>query len=191
MNLITILVAGAAVLAAAAPHAASAQTVVPVAKFDSIELSTGGQVTVRHGPVQRVTLVRGSTDYTEIRVDREGSLVIQTCNDRCPRRYDMEIEVVTPRIEAVAVSAGGSIKVLPGFPRQRTVAASVHAGGQVDLRGLAVADAAASVNGGGSLMVRADRTLAASVNGGGDIRYWGDPKVTAAINGGGLVREGR
>jgi hypothetical protein len=189
MNMLSRILTAAALLAVAAP--AAAQEVVPLGRFDSIQLNGGGSVRLRHGPVQRVTLIRGSTRYSHVRVEgRERELVIDACNGRCPRRYDLEIEIVTPDVAAVAVNGGGEIVVASGFPRQESVAAAVNGGGAIDLRALPVREAAASVHGGGSLKVRPAASLAASVMGGGEIRYWGNPEVASSINGGGLVRRG-
>jgi hypothetical protein len=182
-------VMAAALLGIAAP--AAAQEVVPLGRFDSIQLNGGGSIRLRHGPVQRVTLIRGSTRYSHVRVQGgERELVIDACNGRCPRGYDLEIEIVTPDVAAVAVNGGGEIVVASGFPRQESVAAAVNGGGAIDLRALPVREAAASVHGGGSLKVRPATSLAASIMGGGEIRYWGNPEVATSINGGGLVRRG-
>ncbi|HEV2746864.1 MAG TPA: DUF2807 domain-containing protein [Allosphingosinicella sp.] len=179
----------AALLAGAAP--ATAQEMVPLPKFKSIELNGGGSVLLRHGPVQRVTIRSGSTQFTEMRVSgRDRRLVIDACNARCPRRYDLKIEIVTPEVEAVSVNGGGEIAAAGGFPRQASVAAAVHGGGEIDLRALPVREAAAAVDGGGRLLVRPDESLAAAVNGGGEILYWGDPEVASSIDGGGVVRKG-
>lgn len=180
-----------ALLAVAAPSAA--QEVVPLPHFDGVELRGGGEVKLTYGPVQKVTIQSGSSEFTRIRViDRPtGRLVIDACNERCPRHYDLKIEIQTPDIDAVSVHGGGAITASAGFPRQKNVAVAVHGGGIVDLRSVAVGDVAAAVHGGGKLMIRADGNLAASVNGGGLINYWGDPRVVTSINGGGIVSPGR
>ena len=54
---LTLLIAAATLVAA--PAIATAQTVVPVDKFDAVELHGGGMITIRQGPVQRVTIVHG------------------------------------------------------------------------------------------------------------------------------------
>jgi hypothetical protein len=178
-------------LSAAAPAA----EVVPLPRFQSIELNGGGRVVIRHGAAQRVTILNGSSDYTGIRVvrrSREGSnrLVIQACNARCPQHYILRIEIVTPDVSAVAINGGGEILVDPGFPPEEDLAAAVDGGGAIDLRALPARNVAASVSGGGALLVNARDSLAASINGGGAIRYWGNPTVSSSIDGGGIVRRG-
>lgn len=197
------LKSAATILATLLASPAAAQT-LPLAEFDSIELNGGGTVDLRYGPVQRVTLAEGSTEYTRIRVkgrevrrsgrstvvDDGGRLVIDACNQRCPRRYHLRVVIETPDIDAVAVKGGGEIVAASGFPQQESVAAAVHGGGEIDLRALAVTDVAGAVHGGGRLLVRPQAALAASVNGGGEILYWGNPSVVTSINGGGGVRRG-
>ncbi len=182
-----------ALLAALVPFVlaapAGAQTVVPAAHFDSVGLEGGGHVTIKYGAVQSVTILKGSTQYTTITV--EGSdLKIQACNRDCPNRYDLEIEIVTPSIDGVAISGGGHIESTGDFPHQGKVTAAVQGGGDVDLRSIDAADASAAVNGGGKIEIKAEKALTAAVNGGGHISYWGAASVTSIINGGGHVAKG-
>jgi hypothetical protein len=185
------------VLLATLPAQASiAAETVALPRFEEIGLRGGGTVVIRAGPVQRVTLVEGSSSQTGLRVEPNGQsgagrLVIDACKSRCPSGYRLRIEIVTPDISAVAVNGGGRIDVAVGFKPRRHVAAAVNGGGQIDLRAFPARDVAAAVNGGGRLQVMATGSLAASVNGGGAIHYWGDPQVASSIRGGGAVTKGR
>jgi len=78
-----------AVLAFAAP--AFAAEVVPVPQFRSVELRGGGALTVVPGPVERVTIVEGSSQFTHMRVEADGKLRIDTCDERCPRTYRLRV----------------------------------------------------------------------------------------------------
>jgi Putative auto-transporter adhesin, head GIN domain len=180
-----------AAFAALLATAASAQTVVPVGHFDSVELRGGGHVTFHYGAQQRVTLVKGSTQYTGFAIRDGRKLVIDACNGDCPMVYDLDIEITTPDIGAVAVKGGGHIDVAPGFPAQDRIVAAVDGGGHIDTRNIDAESATAAVDGGGKIEIRAEKGLTASVDGGGRIRYAGHPAVTTAIDGGGSVeREG-
>ncbi len=174
-------------LAIAAVPAIAAETVL-VPAFQSVELRGGGDVVYSRGPVQRVIVVSGSTQFTGFRVDGRRKLAIDACNARCPQHYDLRIEIESPTIPDSAVQGGGAITAAPGFGPQANVAVAVDGGGQIDLRSTRIADVAASVAGGGKLLIGPSASLAAAVNGGGEIRYAGDPQVTTAINGGGIVR---
>jgi hypothetical protein len=171
---------------------AYAATTVPAQHFDSVELRGGGNVVFKHGPTQTVRILNGSTQYTHIHADAEESrkLIIDACDRDCPHHYDLDIEIETPEIPAVAISGGGAIESTGGFPSQHAVTAAVHGGGRIDLRSIDAADATAAVDGGGSISVKAADGLTAAVNGGGKIRYWGNPRVTEAVNGGGNVSRG-
>jgi Putative auto-transporter adhesin, head GIN domain len=162
-------------------------TVVPVGHFDSVSLSGGGHIVLRYGTAERVTLLKGSTQYTHIYVENGRDLKIEACNTDCPMQYDLEIEVVMPRVAAVAISGGGHIESAPGFPTQGMITAAIHGGGSIDIHAIDAADATAAVNGGGRIRLHSDKHLTAAVNGGGSIGYWGAPEVTSAINGGGSV----
>jgi hypothetical protein len=161
--------------------------VVPVGQFDSVGLHGGGHVVLHYGATERVTLLKGSTQYTHVFVENGHSLRIDTCNGSCPMQYDLEIEIVMPRVTAVAIMGGGHIESAPGFPAQGTIAAAIHGGGNIDIRAIDATDATAVVDGGGRIRLHSDRGLTAAVNGGGSIGYSGTPEVTSAINGGGSI----
>ena len=176
----------AAVAVAAAPAIATAQNVVPLPKCESVELNGVGDVVIRQGPVQRVTLRRGSTEYTKLDV-RGGKLVIRACDWHCPFRYDLEVEIETPEIGGASVNGGGDITAEGPFRPQGAVSAAVRGGGKIDLQAVKAASASAAVSGGGRIVVAAQNNLSAAVNGGGSIRYLGQPAVNTAIHGGGSV----
>src|SRR4051794_41182646 len=94
----------AAALAASAPALAVEPVAVPA--FRAIQLHGGGIVTITPAPVQRVTLLEGSTQFTRVQVDREGKLRIDTCNEQCPRNYRLRVQIETPRIMGLGVNGG-------------------------------------------------------------------------------------
>jgi len=172
------------------PLAASASQTIPVGPFQSVELHGGGHVTLRHGDSQRVTLIAGNTQCTDIHIESGGRLVIAAHNRGCPGRYDLDVEVVTPNIEGVAISGGGEIETASGFGAQPMLSAAISGGGDIDVRSVEASTVHAAVSGGGDVRVRAQKALTAAVNGGGSITYWGHPNVTSAVNGGGSVERG-
>ena len=112
-----ILLVAVAVIAFASP--AFAVEVVPVPQFRSVELRGGGVVTVVPGPAERVTIIEGSSQYTRLRVERDGKLTIDSCDERCPRLYRLRIEIQSPGVPDLAVSGGGGITTKGGFRPQR------------------------------------------------------------------------
>jgi hypothetical protein len=179
-----------AALALAAP--ASAATVIPVAHFNALELHGGGEVTLKYGPVQRVTLIAGDTKYSVIEV-KNGRLEVTPCRSwwDCPRQYDFKVEIVTPSLSAVSVHGGGELTSEGKFPVQHTLALSVHGGGDVDLRSMPAETVSAEVHGGGDLQTSVSQSLSASVYGGGDLTYWGHPaQLAVATHGGGSINRG-
>jgi hypothetical protein len=172
---------------------ASAQQVVPVGPFDSIELEGGGHVVVQPGDVQRVKLVQGSLAYTRFTVDGEHKLRIRACdnnNNDCPHHYDLKVEITTPRVDALAISGGGAIESAGNFAPARHLALAIEGGGTIDARSLDAERAEAAIDGGGVIKLRAHGELTAAIDGGGEIRYWGNPHVTQAIDGGGEIERG-
>lgn len=174
-------------LLAAAP--VLAQT-VRVAPFDKIELEGGGHVVVRYGAVQQVRIVSGSPAVTRFVTDESRKLRIEACNQDCPRHYNLQIVITTPRIDGLGVSGGGAIEGIGRFPPPRRLSLGVEGGGTVDARALNAQNVSAGVDGGGVIRLRATGRLTAAINGGGHISYRGNPEVTQAINGGGSVERG-
>jgi hypothetical protein len=173
------------------PATAFAAEVVPLGHFDAVGLEGGGHVTVKYGPQQRVTLLKGSSQYTRLRVEHGHSLNIAACNERCPHQYDLEIEIETPVLEAAAISGGGDIVARGGFPNAESFSAAVNGGGDIDARAVSARTVHAAVSGGGGIHVTATATLNAAVSGGGEIVYSGNPQVNEAVNGGGSVERAR
>ncbi len=175
-------------LAVSAP--AVATELVPVPPFRSVELRGGGNVEVVPGPVQRVTIVDGSSRFTRFRIERDGQLKIDTCNEQCPRLYHLRIQIQSPRVPDLAISGGGAIAVQGGFRPQSQLSVAIEGGGKIYGRAVEATDVSAAVNGGGEISVHPRATLSAAVHGGGAIRYSGNPQVTTAIAGGGQVGPG-
>jgi hypothetical protein len=169
---------------------ALAAEVVPMTGFRSVELRGGGYVTVVPGAAQRVIIVEGSSQFTHMRVEPDGRLRIDACDERCPGHYRLQIEIQSPQVPALAVSGGGQITTSGGFGPQQHLAVAVNGGGRIDVRQVEAANVSAAVNGGGELLVRPRSSLSAAINGGGHVRYWGNPAVSSAIRGGGNVSAG-
>ncbi|MBS0334913.1 MAG: DUF2807 domain-containing protein [Proteobacteria bacterium] len=185
-NLLAVAALAAAPIAAA-PMSAVAQTVVPVEKFTSVDLHGGGTITIRQGPVQRVTLVRGDPDRARFRV-RDGHLVMSPCEGVCwgPHRFEVEIE--TPVLNGAEIHGGGQITAHGAFPPQGAVEAAIMGGGLIDLKDVPAQSATAAIHGGGRILVAGRDSVQASIFGGGSIRYVGHPpSVSSSIHGGGSI----
>lgn len=203
MKAYRIMIAAAAFPLALAAQPAGAQTVIDVPQFQSLQLRAGGRVIVRHGPIQRVTLVRGSLDKTSIAVDdgsdqRRGNSTFRNAPDRLVisarpgnhRDYDLLVEIVTPDIDAVAIEGGGTIAAEGDFPDRPAFAAAITGGGRIDIRAIDANSVSAAIRGGGEISTRPETALSAAIMGGGIIRYWGEPQKSIAVQGGGSVVRG-
>lgn len=169
---------------------ASAETPIPVGAFDAIELRGGGEVVVRHGREQRVTLLSGDPNLASFEVDSDGDLVIRPCRRSC-RNQNLRVEVVTPELDAVAIHGGGVIRTEGAFPARGSLALAVNGGGILDARAIRADSVATAINGGGRIRTSPARSLAASIRGGGAVTYTGDPRTVVSINGGGTVSRDR
>jgi len=187
MRFVNALAVTALTVTALAAAPAFAAETVSLPHFSNIQLRGGGHVTVRHGAAQSVTLVKGSQEYTRLHMRDGRELVIDACDKRCPSRYDLEIDIVTPDISGVAIDGGGEIEAQSGFPAQDSISVAVNGGGDIDLHAIKAAAAHAAVNGGGKIELTAEHQLNAAVAGGGEIVYHGNPQVNEAVQGGGSV----
>jgi hypothetical protein len=160
---------------------------VPVQNFRSVELRGGGTVDLVPGPVERFTILEGTSQVTHMRVDNDGKLVIDTCNEHCPPGYRLRVQIQSKHVPDLAIAGGGVMVAQGGFAPQAHLSAAVNGGGRIDARSLEAASVSAAVNGGGELLVRPRSSLSAAVNGGGHVRYWGNPATSVAIRGGGGV----
>src|SRR4029079_18762077 len=134
-------------LAAAAPALATESISVPA--FRSVQLRGGGDVSLRPGPVQRVTIFEGSTSVTRFRVGRDGQLKIDVCDGNCPRNYHLRVDIQSPSAPDVAIAGGGLIRASGGFPAQRQLSAAISGGGKIDMLAVSAASVNAAVHGGG------------------------------------------
>jgi len=185
MNKLIVAAAALLPLAVAIPGA-TAQTPISVGRFDAIELRGGGDLVIRHGAQQRVTLLQGDRNLAGFDIERGRTLVIRPCRSSC-RNQRLRVEVVTPRIDAIAIHGGGTIRAEGAFPAEANLAVAIGGGGTLDARAITGTNVAAAINGGGLIRTSASRSLAAVISGGGTISYRGNPEKTVAINGGGTV----
>jgi len=183
------IVLAAALAVLSVPALAGQQ--VSLAPFQTVDMHGGVDVVLKHGDVQRVTLLKGTTQYTTLKVTN-GKLEITGCDFwRCPWGYESRVEIVTPKVVALDVHGGGDLIAQGSFPQQDKLSLNVHGGGDADVRAIPVRNVSAEVHGGGDLRVTAQQSLSGSVGGGGDVTYWGHPKeVNVATHGGGDISSG-
>ena len=164
------------------------QQTVPLAPFTSVELN-GVKAVLQYGSPQRVTLLKGSDDISLITVTDE-RLVIDKCRDKCPRGYELQVEIVTPLINSISVANGGRIESLGSFPLHTAMSLAVSQGGMIDARAISANNIAAAVNQGGRILAKPEMTMVASVRNGGVSTYWGNAQVTSSTQHGGAVTKG-
>ena len=189
-----IVMAGAAVLLLVSYGVASAsramQAPLKLAPFSAIESLNSGHVTLRPGSTQRVTMLKGSLEYTRVAVTERGVLVIEKCDVECPRGYELELEILVPSLARISLANGGRIQSLGSFPRQGELSVAVSHGGTIDVRSMVADRVTASVEQGGRILTVPEVRLLASVRQGGVITYWGKGKVSSSIEHGGVVNRG-
>src|SRR3982750_4468012 len=144
------------------PAPVQAATYISLPPFRSVQLRGGGNVIVVPGPVQRVSLVQGSTQFTKFSMREGGELRIDACDMRCPQNYDLKIRIESPHVPNAAIAGGGVISAAGGFAPQSQVSAAIHGGGKIDLRAVEANDVSAAINGGGEVLVHPRSVLSAA-----------------------------
>jgi len=160
-----------------------------LAPFTSVELDGGVKAVLQYGSPQRVKMLKGSGDVSSITVT-QARLVIDKCRDKCPRGYELHVEIVTPLITAISAANGGRIESRGNFPQQPAMSLAVSHGGTVDARTISANNITAAVAQGGRILANPQRTMVASVSNGGVITYWGNAQVTSSTQYGGAVTKG-
>jgi hypothetical protein len=116
--------------------------------------------------------------------------MIDKCSTKCPRGYELEIEIVVPDIAGISIADGGTIEGRGSFPRRAEMRVAIRDGGAIDIRSMKVDSVTASVDQGGLIFTRPHTTLIASIHQGGNITYWGEAQVTSSVQHGGVVTKG-
>lgn len=165
------------------------QQALSLAPFTAVELDGGVKAVLQYGSPQRVKMLKGSGDVSLITVTQE-RLVIDKCRDKCPRGYELHVEIVTPLITAISAANGGTIESRGEFPHQSAMSLAVSHGGTVDARAISANNITSAVSQGGRILAHPQMTMAASVSNGGVITYWGNAQVTSSTQHGGAVTKG-
>ncbi len=168
--------------------ASYAGTDVSVPHFFGISVHSGANVKLIYGPTQRVTLIRGDLRTGRIQVKDGKTLEISGCEGFCWGNHPFEVEVVTPKIDAVVAHRGADVKASGAFPRQLYLYVQAHSGADVDLSAVPADTADVVAHSGGEAHVKALWKLNAKAHSGGDIRYSGHPAhINSQANSGGEV----
>lgn len=166
---------------------AFAQQTLPLAHFDSVSATDGADVSIRHGAVQQVVILKGDTQTSRVEVEN-GRLIVETCRHMCPwNHYQLKVAITMPELKSVSVDDGAEIRAEGSFPAQATLAAKANDGGDLDLRAIPVAHADAKADDGGDIHIHATASLNASAIDGAEIKYSGRPQLNLRSDDGGEI----
>jgi len=169
--------------------AAFAGTDLSFPAFTGINLHGGGHVVLRHGAVQKVTVIKGDLKKADIHLDGK-TLDVSSCKGWCWNVAELVVEITSPAIDAMEVHGGGDLEAVGEFPHQPVLNVQVHGGGDLDARAIPADTVNASVHGGGDAKVKALTAINANVHGGGDLTYTGNPgQIRSETHGGGTIHK--
>jgi hypothetical protein len=152
-----------------------------------------GQAEVTIVPANRIDVRVQRDERRQVSIAYErGSIRITGCMSRCDPRALPRVQVAMPKVSALAVDFGGSVRVARGYPALRELAVAIDGSGLVDTLALDAQRVAVSVDGRGAARVRVRNSLAVSVEGPGRVLYAGSPPQVASSTrqGGRLERIG-
>lgn len=155
--------------------------------FTGIAVHGGGHVILHHGNVQRVTIIKGDLSKADLHLSGN-TLDISPCKNWCWNVSQFEVEIVSPKIEAIEAHGGGAVDATGDFPKQSVLSVQAHGGGAIDTRAIPAETVTAQAHGGGAIHVKALATISAQAHGGGTITYSGNPaQIAVQTHGGGAI----
>lgn len=167
--------------------AALAGTDLTFPAFTGISTHGGAAVVLRHGAVQRVTVVKGDLSKADIHLNGK-SLDISPCKAWCVNSGEFKVEIVSPRIEDIQAHGGGALKAEGDFPKQPMLNLQAHGGGAINVRAIPAETVHAQAHGGGVIKLQALSSIDAQANGGGVISFAGNPPhIISQSHGGGAI----
>ena len=147
--------------------------------FTGIAVHGGAHVILHHGAVQRVTVVKGDLGKADLHLTGGNTLDISPCKNWCWNTQEFEVDITSPKIDAVEAHGGGALEARGDFPRQPVLDLQAHGGGAIDTRAIPADTVNAQAHGGGAIRVRALNAINAQAHGGGAISYAGNPPHVA------------
>ena len=159
-----------------------------VAPFDRLILHGGGNVQVMF------------SDSYFLKVKRDGQCLVQVDYSVASRTLKINISresqdncntefyIGAPNLHTITQVGGGVLQLQPGFTTQDLFHYIMVDGGEANVSELSVNSFHASIHGGGTLQIHAEKELNGTIVDGGRITFTGNPKVSSSISGGGDIR---
>jgi len=153
---------------------ALAGTELKFAPFSGVSVHSGAHVILRHGAVQRVTVVKGDLGKADLHVSGN-TLDISPCKNWCWHVQELEVEIVSPKIDNVVAHSGGALQASGDFPKQASLHLTAHSGGSIETNAIPAENVNALAHSGGSIQLKVLSNLEALAHSGGAISYTGNP----------------
>ena len=168
-----------------------AGTEVKFAPFSGISIHSGGHVILRHGTVQRVTVVKGDLSKADLHITGGNTLDISPCKTWCWHVGYFEVEIVSPKIDNVVAHSGGALRASGEFPKQASLQLTAHSGGAIETLAIPVDNVTALAHSGGAIQLKVLSSLEATAHSGGAINYTGNPPhlVVQSHSGGSISKD--
>jgi hypothetical protein len=158
-----------------------------VDEFNKIVIAGGGNLYIYYSDKQSIN-VKSKNDCDEmVDVSVSSKTLYIHVNDTDVNHCDITIDVSAPSIIELVQNGGGNVFIRKGFNPQDSFLCKIYGGGNMDVSELSVNSSVASIEGGGVILLNAEKQLKGNISGGGAIKYTGDPKVMSSVTGGGSV----
>jgi hypothetical protein len=157
------------------------------APFSAINAHGGARVVLRHGKIQRVTILEGNIAKGDVHLSGK-TLEISACRMWCVNTQTFLVEIVSPQIDVITAHTGGAVEAKGDFPKQPNLRLSAHTGGAIDAAAIPTVAVRANAHTGGAIQLKALDSIQASAYAGGMIHYSGEPAhISSSSYAGGAV----
>lgn len=160
-----------------------------VKDFSEIVIDGGGNLYVYHSDAATVSVNAGKSCLDEIDVSVSEKTLHVILPDTKAEGCHFTIYVGVPVLNKLVQRGGGNVVLQEGFERTNAFYCEIEGGGNIDASRLLVKSFFASINGGGTLSLNAEKELHGKIVNGGFMEYAGDPVLQSDVTGGGVIKK--
>jgi hypothetical protein len=160
-----------------------------VGEFNKIVTYGGGNLQIQYSDKYTVQVHTSNACFQLVEISVSSKTLKIEVKDSREGICDFTIYVGVPVVDEIIQNGGGNIVLKEGFRPTNLFQCKINGGVDINLLKLPVDSFSASIQGGGHIVLHAEKELEGTISGGGLIEYAGDPKVTRSISGGGTIRK--
>jgi hypothetical protein len=158
-------------------------------EFNKIIIHGGGNLQIHHSGKHSLEVKSNKACDEIIDFSVSSKTLYIRINDSGINGCGITIGVGVPSLIELIQNGGGNVVFKEGFSPQNSFMCEINGGGNIDVSEVSVNSFYASIEGGGVILLHAEKELEGNISGGGLIEYSGDPKVKSNVSGGGAINK--